>query len=103
MQYVVRVPSTGKIPSLVKNYPFLLKPGPSQPKSWEISFTGPGVPTSVTPSAEPCSEPAVIRAVPHPFSQLYRTCNPVSGSSEEPRLTASGKRYIRLIFMGTEP
>ena len=103
VQYVVRVPSTGKIPSLVKNYPFLLKPGPSQPKSWEISFTGPGVPTSVTPSAEPCSEPAVIRAVPHPFSQLYRTCNRVSGSSKEPRLTASGKRYIRLIFMGTEP
>lgn len=102
VQYVVRVPSTGTAPDLVKRYPFMLKPGPANPKSWEISFTGTGVPVSVTPSDQPCTEPAVIRAVPHPFSQLYRTCNRVSGSSKDPKLTASGKRYIRLIFMGPE-
>lgn len=100
VQYVVRTPSTGTPPTLVQRYPFMLKPGPANPKSWEISFTGEGVPVSVTPSNQPCPEPAVIKAVPHPFSQLYRTCNRVSGSSREPRLTASGKRYIRLIFMG---
>ena len=55
-----------------------------------------------TPSSQPCTEPVVIRAVPHPFSQLYRTCNRVSGSSKDPKLTAAGKRYIRLIFMGPE-
>ena len=44
VQYVVRAPSSGEPPSLVKRYPFLLKPGPSNPKSWEISFTGEGVP-----------------------------------------------------------
>ena len=103
VQYVVRVPSTGNAPNLVTRYPFMLKPGPDNPKSWEISFTGTGVPVSVTPSAQPCTEPTVIRAVPHPFSQLYRTCNRVSGSSKEPKLTATGKRYIRLIFMGPEP
>ncbi|WP_290565543.1 M23 family metallopeptidase [Akkermansia sp.] len=103
VQYVVRVPSTGSPPNLVTRYPFMLKPGPSNPQSWEISFTGTGVPVSVTPSGQPCTEPTVIRAVPHPFSQLYRTCNRVSGSSKEPKLTASGKRYIRLIFMGPEP
>lgn len=102
VQYVVRAPSTGSLPNLVKRYPFLLKPGPANPKSWEISFTGTGVPVSVTPSDQPCTEPSVIRAVPHPFSQLYRTCNRVSGSSKDPKLTASGKRYIRLIFMGPE-
>lgn len=31
-----------------------------------------------------------------------RTCNRVSGSSKDPKLTAAGKRYIRLIFMGPE-
>lgn len=103
VQYVVRVPANGVLPTLVNNYPFLLKPGPARPNSWEISFTGTGVPTSVTPSEQTCSEPSVIRAVPHPFTQLYRTCNRVSGSSKDPKLTASGKRYIRLIFMGTEP
>ena len=102
VQYVVRAPSSGEPPSLVKRYPFLLKPGPADPKSWEISFTGEGVPVSVTPSSQPCTEPVVIRAVPHPFSQLYRTCNRVSGSSKAPKLTAAGKRYIRLIFMGPE-
>lgn len=102
VQYVVRVPSNGNVPNLVKRYPFMLKPGPERPKSWEISFTGAGVPVSATPSDRPCTEPAVIKAVPHPFSQLYRTCNRVSGSSREPGLTASGKRYIRLIFMGAE-
>ncbi len=98
----MRAPSSGEPPSLVKRYPFLLKPGPANPKSWEISFTGEGVPVSVTPSSQPCAAPVVIRAVPHPFSQLYRTCNRVSGSSKTPKLTAAGKRYIRLIFMGPE-
>ncbi len=40
VQYVVRAPSTGSLPNLVKRYPFLLKPGPANPKSWEISFYG---------------------------------------------------------------
>lgn len=103
VQYVVRIPSNGTTPNLVKRYPFLLKQGPAQPASWEISFTGGGVPTSVTPSGQACDAPVVIRAVPHPFSQLYRTCNRVSGSSQEPRLTASGQRYIGLITMGAQP
>lgn len=102
VQYVVRVPSHGGRPNLVKRYPFLLKPGPEHPQSWEISFTGSGVPTSVVPSVQPCTEPVVIRAVPHPFTQLYRTCNRVSGSSKEPKLTASGKRYMHLISMEAE-
>lgn len=102
VQYVVRVPCSNKPLDLLKRYPFLLKQGELSPKSWDISFTGAGVPVSVIPSAQPCIEPIVIKAVPHPFSQLYRTCNRVSGSSKAPRLTASGKRYIQLICMGSK-
>lgn len=98
-QYTVRIPNTG-IPDMVKRYPFLLKQGPVKPASWEVAMTGPGVPISFTPSAEPCTEPVVINAVPHPFSQLYRTVNRVKGSSKDPQLTPSGKSYINLMMTG---
>lgn len=103
VEYVVRIPSTGAPLNLTQKYPFMLKAGPSRPNSWEISFTSAGVPTSVTPSAQTCAKPTVIKATPHPFSQLYRTCNRISGSSKEPRLTASGERYMRLISMSSQP
>ncbi len=104
VQYVVRVPATGKMPNIAKRYPCLLRANSNSgaPRSWEVSFTGGGVPTGITPSAQPCSEPVVIKAVPHPFNQLHRTVNRVSGSSKEPKLTPSGLRYIRLIT-GYEP
>ncbi|MDH3068666.1 M23 family metallopeptidase [Akkermansia sp. N21169] len=97
-QYTVRVPNAGT-PDMVKRYPFLLKQGSSNPASWEIALTDSGVPVSFTPSAEPCAEPIVISAVPHPFSQLYRTVNRVKGSSKAPILTPSGKSYIKLLTM----
>ncbi len=104
-EYIVRVPATDKVPDLARRYPFLLKANPragASPLSWDISFTGGGVPTGITPSAQPCAAPIVIKATPHPFNQLHRSVNRVSGSSKEPKLTPSGQRYIRLIT-GNEP
>ncbi len=103
-QYVVRVPNTVR-PNILKRYPFL-ETQPAQPlagpqASWEIAFTGPGVPISVTPSAIPCTAATVIQAVPHPFNQLHRTCNRVKGSSKDPVLTPSGQSYIRLLTQGS--
>lgn len=95
-QYKVRIPSTGQL-DLVKRYPFLLKQGPANPVSWEIAFAGSGLPLSVTPSSKPCDKPVVFEAVPHPFTQLYRTANRVSGSSKAPVLTGSGRNYMQLI------
>ncbi len=106
VEYVVRVPNDRHaLPDIARRYPFLLGAIPgdaAQYSSWEISFTDGGVPVNVSPSNVPCAEPVVIKATPHPFKQQHRTVNRVSGSSKEPKLTASGKRYIRLIT-GAQP
>ncbi len=99
-QYTVRVPNTG-VPDIARRYPFLLKQGPANPVSWEIALTDSGVPIAITPSAETCSAPVVINAVPHPFTQLYRTVNRVKGSSKDPILTPSGISYIKLLTLST--
>lgn len=97
-QYKIRIPAKGSL-DLVQRYPFLLKQGPANPVSWEIAFADSGLPLSVTPSSKPCSGPVVFDAMPHPFSQLYRSVNRIGGSSKEPILTNSGKRYIDLISL----
>lgn len=97
-QYRVRIPWTGT-PDLLKRYPFLWHNpnGVRPPASIDISFTGGGVPIRVEPRPETVDKPSVVKALSHPFSQLYRTVNRVQGSSKEPVLTASGQRYIRLL------
>lgn len=97
-QYKVRIPARGTL-DIVRRHPFLLKPGPANPVSWEIALAGSGLPLSVTPSSTPCSAPVVFEAVPHPFTQLYRTVNRVKGSSKDPVLTPSGLGYIQLISL----
>lgn len=102
VHYIVRVPAKNGMPDILKRLPFLAGSGPKSPKSWEISLTGGGVPTKITPSAEPCDAPVVISAKSYPFTQLYRTVKRVSGSGKAPKLTDSGKRYIKLICQDFE-
>lgn len=100
-QYKVRIPAAGRL-DVVRRYPFLLQQGPSNPVSWEVAFAGSGLPLSVKPSSVPCAEPVVFEAVPHPFSQLYRTVNRVQGSSKAPVLTVSGKNYMKLLSLNPD-
>lgn len=101
-EYTVRIPFSMGIPDIAFHYPFLMekRSGDATLASWDISFSDGGIPLSISPSSTPCSAPMVIKATSHPFSQLYRTSNRVSGSSKAPVLTPSGKSYIQLITEG---
>ena len=104
-QYTVRIPSGMGKPELATRYPFLIAKGTltESPTSWEIAFSESGIPLSISPSSAPCASPVVIQALPHPFSQLYRTVNRISGSSKTPILTPSGASYMRLIMEEPSP
>lgn len=102
-EYTMRVPAGSSIPDIAARYPFLLIKNNEKPASWEIAFSDSGVPLSIAPSGIPCAAPVVIKATPHPFSQLYRTVNRISGSSKKPILTPSGESHIRLIMEGSTP
>lgn len=97
--YVVRIPSETPLP-IVKTYPFLLKSSscpPEKARSWDVSFTGEGIPVSVVPSAESVAEPTLLKAKATPINPLYRTVDRIKslgGGAYE--LTASGKRYAEL-------
>ncbi len=102
-QYRIRVPYFGKKPDFLQRYPFLWS-NPQRindPKSLDISFTGAGVPIRVMPSEEAVEEAKVISAKPWPFDQKFRTISRISGSSKTPVLTASGKRYVSLLMIGS--
>lgn len=97
--YRVRVPWDGKPVDLLRRHPFLFKgKWTPRPKSLDVAFTAEGVPLAVYPSQESVSEPCVIRIKAMPTLQQNATVNRVKNSSRDPRLTASGLRYINQFF-----
>lgn len=96
-EYTGRIPGS-KMPAIGKMYPFLLKQKnipSSQINSWDITFTGTGVPIALEPSREVVSGPVLVWCNPGSVNSLYRTCSrvrPVGGGNYE--FTASGKSYL---------
>lgn len=97
--YRVRVPWDGKQVDLLRRHPFLFHGEWSpRPQSLDIAFSAEGVPLAVYPSQESVSEPCVLRTIPLPTLQQNATVNRVKNSSKDPKLTASGLRYINQFF-----
>ena len=90
-------------PPLTKLYPFLLKNpeklSPEQIESWLMTFSGEGVPLSLTASAESVSEHTVRWVKPSPINPLYRTNYRIKKDGPQShKLTLSGQRYIDLFL-----
>ena len=97
--YRVRVPWDGKPVDLLRRHPFLFHGSwTPRPKSLDVAFSSEGVPLAVYPAQESVSEPTVIRCLALPTLQQNATVNRVKNSSRDPKLTASGLRYIQQFF-----
>jgi hypothetical protein len=99
--YTVRLPRVARL-DLLSRYPWLLTESAlPRHKSWEITFDRSGLPLAVAPSTVSVDGPEIDSAVASPFPYKYVTKYRLLGSGDHPRLSNSGKRFIRLV--GTEP
>ena len=97
VHFKVTVPG-GETPEFVARHPWIRRPGPANPQSWEIHFTATGLPVGFAPSARETAGPIVtaIRPsenVPHRFL----TRNLVNGEGNTATLTQGGRRLVSLV------
>lgn len=94
--YKVQVPNQGHELDLVTRYPWLRKPGTAG-ASWEISFTGPGVPLAVAPLEKGVTAATVSWVKPFPGSHAWNTRSMLTGSGNTAVLTREGSRFLKLV------
>jgi murein DD-endopeptidase MepM/ murein hydrolase activator NlpD len=94
--YKVQVPNRGQELDLVIRYPWLRKPGTAG-ASWEISFTGPGVPLAVAPLEKGVTDATVSWVKPFPGSHAWNTRSMLTGSGNTAVLTREGSRFLKLV------
>lgn len=94
--FKVAVPR-GRI-DILEIYPWLFRgDNPKAGLSWEIAFSGSGLPLSVTTRAAKVTEPTLTWVKPSPYPSEHFTRGYVTGSGPNAHLTASGRRYLDLI------
>jgi len=94
--YKVRVPNRGHELDVALRYPWLRQPGAAG-ASWEISFTGPGVPVAVLPVAEAVPFATVSWVKPFAGSHSWNTRSMLGGSGNTATLTKEGARFMILV------
>lgn len=94
--YKVQVPNVGRELELVARYPWLRRPGAAG-VAWEISFTGPGVPVAIAPSAEPVPFATVSWVKPFSGYHSWNTRSLLGGTGNTATLTNEGQRYLKLV------
>jgi hypothetical protein len=83
---------------LIRAYPWLVARGEiANPPAWTITFSRYGIPIKVEAARTPVTEPIVawVRQTGEPYARI--TKNVVTGPSASPRLTASGRRFAKLL------
>ena len=94
--YKITVPSRGHEIELTSRYPWL-RQGGAPGASWEISFTGPGVPVSITPAARVVPFPTVSWVKPFSGYHSWNTRSLLGGSGTTATLTKEGNRFLMLV------
>ncbi len=94
--FKVIVPNRGAELELVQRYPWLRAPGPAA-ASWEISFTGPGVPLTVAPSAQTVGFATVSWVQPFAGYHSWNTRSILGGSGNSATLSVEGNRFLSLV------
>lgn len=94
--FKVTVPNRGAEIDLTTRYPWLRKPGAAS-VSWEISFTGPGVPVAVRPSDQAVTFATVTWVKPFPGYHSWNTRSLLGGSGNTATLNGDGSRFVSLV------
>jgi murein DD-endopeptidase MepM/ murein hydrolase activator NlpD len=90
------VPATGKF-VLAKLYPWMIRGDAAGAKSWEISFTSSGLPLRLEPRREAVGQPAITSVTPSKFPLNHVTKGYVTGTSQSPAVTPSGRAFLKLV------
>jgi hypothetical protein len=83
---------------LIRAYPWLVERGEiANPPAWTVTFSRYGVPIKIEAARTVVSAPVVawVKATGEPYARI--TKNIVTGPSASPRLTASGRRFVKLL------
>ncbi|MBX7209738.1 MAG: M23 family metallopeptidase [Verrucomicrobiaceae bacterium] len=95
--YRVAVPG-GAPMELLKNYPWLCHEAvPATPPSWEITFSGWGLPVNVKPGTRKTVQPVLLWVKPSTMPYYYQSHGCVAGSGDKPVLTEEGAAHARLV------
>ncbi|NNC89110.1 MAG: M23 family metallopeptidase [Akkermansiaceae bacterium] len=95
--YRVTVPRRGPL-ELAARYPWLRKGNHGRPSpSWEISFSGAGMPLAIAPSHRVVSKPLVTYVRTTRSRHEHFTRSRLTGTGRRASLTKSGQSYISLI------
>ncbi|MDB6070547.1 MAG: Peptidase, partial [Verrucomicrobiales bacterium] len=94
--YKVLIPNRGHPPEIALRYPWLLKAG-APGASWEISFTGPGVPVAIAPAPSAVSFATVSWVRHFAGYHSWNTRSMLGGSGNTATLTAEGNRFLTLV------
>lgn len=94
--YKVTVPNRGHEIELAASHPWMRQGGAAE-VSWEISFTGAGVPTGVTPSSKIVTFPVVSWVKPFAGYHSWNTRSILGGSGNTATLSAAGSQFIQLV------
>lgn len=98
IQFKVAVPAGAREPEFLSRYPWMRRPGPENPSSWEIGFAGTGHAISFTPSARVVEEPVVTHLRPAEISQRWLTRGLLQGEGNKVSLSAGGKSMLALVM-----
>ena len=98
MQFKVAVPAGADEPEFLKRYPWMRRPGPANPTSWEIGFAGTGHAISFTPSTRVVAEPVVTHLRPSKIPQRYLTRGLLQGEGKDVSLSVGGKKLVALVM-----
>ncbi len=95
--YKVTVPNSPNF-QLPRRYPWMMERVPNEkPVSWEVSFTGSGLPLRMTPSDRAVSAAEISYVKPTAIDCRNLTRGNVAGRGSSAHLTESGRSIMRLL------
>ncbi|CAN5542689.1 hypothetical protein BH20VER1_BH20VER1_01860 [soil metagenome] len=96
--YRVTLPASKNF-ELPKRYPWLLRGSNAEnAPAWEVSFNRAGIPLRITPAQTLVTAPVVSYVKKRGGDYRHVTRGVIGGTAENPRLTESGQRLMRLLI-----
>ena len=98
VQFKVLVPAAPTKPDFLLRYPWLLRGSADGALSWEISFSGTGLPVGIAASQRQVAVPLVSQIREAQVPQRYLTRGLVTGEGPQASLTPAGKKLVALLM-----
>lgn len=103
IQFKVAVPAGESEPEFLTRYPWMRRPGPANPSSWEIGFAATGHAISFTPSERVVQEPTVTHLRPAEIPQRWLTRGLLQGEGTKVSLSHGGRNMLALVMDDFSP